>query len=115
MADGDGAPEQRLNLPYRVSKTQQEKGRIGERKMARDRGAREHPASGAGRIKDDASTDETQYEFKNVAKTHSLKGKDLLALFRRAVRQGKTAEYVIYFQEDNITATITLTRGNTHG
>ena len=80
--------------------------------MARDRGAREHPNSGAGRIKDDASTETTQYEFKNVSRTHTLRGQDLLALFKRAVQQGKEAEYVIHFQQENITATITLTRGH---
>ena len=111
MVDGGDSPEQRLGLGYRVTKTPQERGRIGEVQMARERGARPHPMSGAGRIKDDASTDDTQYEFKNVSKSHTLKGRDLLALFTRAIRQGKDAEYVIYFEDADLTATITLQRG----
>lgn len=111
MAARRDSPERRLGLPYRVRKTPQEKGRKGEVKMARDREARVHPMSGAGRVKDDASTDAMQYEFKNVARTHTLRGRDLLALFRRAVQQGKEAEYVVYFEDENLTATITLQRG----
>ena len=114
MADGRSSPEERLGLPYRVNKTRQVNGNLNEVKMAKDRGARAHPMSGAGRIKDDASSETKQYEFKTVAKTHSLKGSDLLALFRRGVRQGKDPEYVIYFEDADITATITLNRGN-HG
>lgn len=110
MADGR-SPEDRLGLGYRVTKTPQERGRDGEKRMARDRGARPHPMSGAGRIKDDASTDEKQYEFKNASRVHTLRGRDLLALFKRSIQQGKEAEYVIYFEDSDITATVTLTRG----
>lgn len=112
MADGGDSPEQRLGLTYKVAKTPQDRGREGEKKMARDRGARIHPMSGAGRIKDDASTDDIQYEFKNVAASHTLKGRDLNALFIRAIRQGKSAEYVIYFEDADLTATITFQRGH---
>lgn len=114
MAEGGTTPEQRLGLPYTVRKTPQVMGRVKEKQMAKERGARLHPNSGAGRIKDDASSDTTQYEFKNVSKTHTLKGSDLLALFKRAIRQGKEAEYVIYFENEDLTATVTLQRGR-HG
>jgi hypothetical protein len=80
--------------------------------MAKDRGARLHPNSGSGRIKDDASSDATRYEFKSVDRAHTLHGQALLDLFRRAVREGKEAEYVIFFKKANITATITMQRGN---
>lgn len=110
MAEGV-SPEDRLGLPYRVTRTPQENGRIEEVKMARKRGATPHPGSGAGNIKDDASNDQTIYEFKNVSRTHTLKGSDLLALFKRSIRQQKEAEYVIYFQQEDLTATITLRRG----
>lgn len=104
--------EERLGLPYRVNKTPQVQGRETEVRMARDRGARVHPNSGSGRIKDDASTEEVQYEFKEAQRSHTLHGAALLALFRRAVRMGKQAEYVIYFKQQNLTATITLQRGH---
>lgn len=111
MADGRITPEERLGLPYAVTKTPQVMGRVKEKQMAKDRGARLHPNSGAGRIKDDASNEDTQYEFKNVRTSHTLKGADLLALFKRSVRLGKQAEYVVHFEDQNLTATINLTRG----
>lgn len=110
MADGE-SPEDRLGLPYKVTRTPQEKGRIEEVKMARKRGATPHPGSGAGKIKDDASNDDYLYEFKNVSRVHTLKGADLLALFKRSIQQSKEAQYVIYFEQENLTATITLRRG----
>lgn len=110
MAEG-GSPGERLGLPYAGVKSRQVQGRVAEQRMAKDRGARVHPMSGAGRIKDDASNDEFQYEFKNVLHSHGLRGKDLLALFKRAIRRGKTPLYVVYFEDADITATIHLTRG----
>jgi uncharacterized protein with von Willebrand factor type A (vWA) domain len=92
-------------------KSRQVQGRKAEVRMARDRGARVHPMSGAGRIKDDASSTTDQFEFKNVLKTHTLNGKDLLALFRRAIRIGKNPVYVVYFEDSDITATIHITKG----
>lgn len=114
MAAGRGSPEDRLNLPYKVKQTPQVEGRVSEKRMAKDRGARLHPNSGSGPIKDDASTDDVRYEFKTVDRSHVLRGQALLDLFRRSVRTGRTAEYVIYFKQADITATITLQRGN-HG
>lgn len=100
-----------LGLPYDVGVTPQVKGRQVEAKMAKDRGARLHPMSGAGRIKDDASSDDIQYEFKNVAKTHTLNGWSLDGLFVRAIRQDKEARYIVYFEDADLTAEITLRRG----
>lgn len=108
---GEDSPEDRLGLGYRVTQTPQEKGRKAEVKMARDRGARPHPMSGAGRVKDDASNEEHVYEFKNVARSHTLKGRDLLGLFKRSIQQGREARYVIYFEQEDVTATMTITRG----
>lgn len=105
-------PARSLGLPFDGMKTPQDKGRASERDMARNRGAHLHPMSGAGRIKDDASNDEAVFEFKNVFKSHSLRGTDLLALFVRAVRQGKQPIYVVYFEDVAITAEIRLTKGN---
>lgn len=109
------SPEERLGLPYQVQKTRQRIGQEAEKSMARARGARIHPMSGAGRIKDDASNEEKLYEFKNVSRTHTLKGRDLLALFKRSIQQSKEAEYVVYFEEEDLTATITFRRGKQHG
>lgn len=99
-----------MSLPYNPQITPQVKGRMDEAKMAKERGARLHPMSGAGSIKDDFSTEETIFEVKSVAKTHTLNGADLLGLFTRATRQGKLAEYIIQFGDSRIEATITLKR-----
>lgn len=78
-------------------KTPQEYGKRVEKKRAKERGARVHPGSGSGRIKYDASTTETLYEFKEVAKSHTLKGDYLEEIFVTATRQGKDAIYVVSF------------------
>src|SRR5690349_21540259 len=61
--------------------TPQVEGRKAERQWAKDRGARLHPNSGAGPEKNDFSTEDTVFEAKNVAKTHTIKGSDLEKLF----------------------------------
>lgn len=90
--------------------TRQVEGRKSEVRQAKKYKVRIHPNSGAGHIKDDASNENEIYEFKDVAKTHQLSGSALDGLFRRAVRQGKTAKYVILFQEAGIEAVIDLRR-----
>ena len=97
-------------LPYDPRITPQVKGRIDETAMAKERGARLHPMSGAGSIKDDFSTEDTVFEVKSVKSSHTLKGSDLLGLFKRATKQGKTAEYIIQFGDARIEATITFKR-----
>ena len=109
MAEGDA--DSGLGLPYATNRSRQQIGRDVEKKLAKDRGARLHPMSGAGSIKDDASNDRYQYEFKNALKSHTLVGKALLDLWRRAVAEAKDARYVIYFEEANVTATIIIERG----
>lgn len=91
-------------------KTPQEKGRQAEPRIIKARGGRPHPRSGAGRIKDDGSSETEVIEVKHVAKSHTLKGESLDALYRRATQQGKDAVYVIEFVDSRITATITITR-----
>lgn len=97
------------DLPWQP-RSRQMQGRRTEQVLARQRGARTHPNSGAGRIKDDASTEDTVIEYKDAKKTHTLKADDLDALFRRATKQGKDAEYVIYFGDHQLLATITFER-----
>lgn len=70
-----------------------------------------HPRSGAGRIKDDASTDWELLEVKDANRTYTLKGAELAPLHRRAAQQGKDATFIIYFTEADVTATITVTKG----
>ena len=77
--------------------TPQVKGRKNEIKLAKEYGARPHPNSGAGRIKDDASTDGEVFEFKQANKTHTVNANELEALRKRASREGKDAYYVVEF------------------
>lgn len=100
-----------IPVPWKVGRSRQEEGLVTEAKIAKKRGARVHPRSGAGRIKDDASSEDFILEIKDANKTHTLKAADLDALFRRAVSQGKTPQYVIYFQSVDLTATIEFKRG----
>lgn len=100
-----------IDTPWSGHRTRQVQGTYTEREIAKRRGARLHPRSGAGRIKDDASTDDTIIEIKDADRSHTLKGSVLDSLFRRAVRQGKEAQYVIYFTAVDLTATIHLKRG----
>jgi hypothetical protein len=99
-----------VNLPW-SPRTRQKDGESTERKIARKKGARLHPRSGAGSIKDDASTDDVQMEIKDANKSYQLKGSELDTLLRRAIQRGKDAEFVIYFTEADVTATIRVTRG----
>lgn len=100
-----------LDLPYETNKSRQQKGRDAEKKMGQTFSARMHPMSGAGSIKDDASNDVAVFEFKNVLKTHTMNGKALKGLWRRATRQDKAAMYVIYFEAEDLTVTCHITKG----
>lgn len=97
-------------MPWSVDSAQVN-GRKAERQMAKDRGARLHPNSGAGPEKNDFSTDDDVYEAKNVAKTHTIKGSDIEKLFVNASRQGKGAVYLIHFTDTNIVLEGRISRG----
>lgn len=99
-----------IDMPW-SPRTRQQEGMATEKRLAKKRGLRLHPRSGAGRIKDDASSDDKVVEFKDAYKTHALKGDDLDKLLRRATQQGKDAEYVVYFNGFDLTATIKVQRG----
>lgn len=88
--------ENNLRLPY-GEKSRQQQGRDSEKKQAKKYGARAHPMSGAGKIKDDASDEDWIYEYKDAVKTHTLSAAALNALLCRAEAQGKDAAYVIKF------------------
>jgi hypothetical protein len=100
-----------LGLPYDPNQTPQVRGRKAEKAMGQTFGARMHPMSGAGSIKDDASNDVAVYEFKNVQKTHTINGSALKGLWRRAIKQDKTPMYVIYFEDDDLTVICSITKG----
>lgn len=73
------------------------------------RGARAHPASGAGNIKDDGSDEDYVYEIKDTAKaSFRLVANDLRATYLRAIRQGKLAIWLVHFPEEGFTAEIRL-------
>lgn len=82
-----------------------------EKIAAKLAGGRIHARSGAGVEKDDFSTDEAVTEFKNPAKSHTINGAKLGAQISRALQQGKTPRYVIYFEDYDITLVGELKRG----
>jgi hypothetical protein len=96
-------------VPWRP-RTRQEEGRRTERDELRKRGARSHPNSGAGRIKDDGSDDDTIYEVKDANRSITLSGGDLYATWRRGVQAGKEAVWIIRFA-NGITAEVRLEMG----
>lgn len=100
-----------ISTPWQPHRSRQMQGMETEKKIAKKKGARLHPRSGAGKIKDDASTDEAVVEIKDANLTHTVKGESLDHLLRRAISQGKDAEYVIYFTAHNLTLTGKITRG----
>lgn len=99
-----------IEMPWSVRSRQKEGDRT-EQHVVKKRGGRVHPRSGAGSIKDDGSSETEVMEIKDAMISHTLKGKDLFTLFKRAAMQGKDAVYVVYFTAFDLTATIKLTRG----
>ena len=97
-----------LGLPYPV-RTRQRDGAVTEKKVLRERGARQHPRSGAGSIKEDGSTEDALIEVKDANLVFGLKGADLMQSFRRGAQQGKDAVWVIRFA-NGIEAEILLRR-----
>ncbi len=92
-------------------KTRQVEGRDVEAKLLKERGARVHPMSGAGSIKEDGSDDHNLYEVKLANKSFTLKSKDLVKTLVRAIRQGKQGVWLIHFDDDDLTAEIRLCPG----
>lgn len=109
MAEGRDHAEAGLGLPY-VNDTPQVKGRKVERKVLRDLGARQHPMSGAGRIKEDGHDDDHLYEVKDANRVFTLNSKDLRTSWNRAVQQDKDAVWIIKFA-NGMNAEVRLTYG----
>ena len=91
-------------------RSRQQEGRLTEKKIAKDLGARTHPNSGALRIKHDASDAETLYEIKDANKSYSLKADELHTLWVRSARESKEPVFIIKFKHLGMTATITMTK-----
>lgn len=107
---GDNQASAGSKLPWRKA-TRQEEGRKTEKTIAKKRGAKVHPASGALRIKNDASDADTIYEIKDANKTYTIKGSELLALWKRASMELKEPLFVVYFTDADLTVTMTITKG----
>lgn len=97
------------NVVWMKDQTPQKKGRKTEKRLLMQRGARVHPNSGAGHIKDDGSDDDFIYEVKETAKrSFVLSVKELRSTYRRALRQGKLAVWLIHFPNEGFTAEVKL-------
>lgn len=77
--------------------TRQVQGRVTEKKWLKARGAKVHPNSGAGRIKDDGHDEDSIYEVKDANKTFVVNAKEMAALRKRAAQVGKQGVLVIKF------------------
>lgn len=99
-----------IDMPW-SARSRQKEGEQTEQQIAKRRGARAHPRSGAGSVKDDASDDDTQYEIKDANKSYTLQAAEVLTLWQRAVKRGKDAKFVIYFKSVDCTLTCTITKG----
>ena len=85
-----------LTLPWDTGSRQRE-GRLTEKRIAKELGAKVHPASGALRIKHDASDETTLYEIKDANKTHTIKAVELLSVWKEAAMAEKEAVYLVKF------------------
>lgn len=83
-----------------------------ERKILKKMGARQHPMSGAGRIKYDGSTEADLVEVKDANKSHTLKASLLNDLRVKATRQGKDAVYIVTFQDPSLYVECRVRRGS---
>lgn len=98
-----------VDLPWDAHDTPQVRGRKAEKPMAKKIGARTHPNSGAGSIKNDMSTDNSIIEMKTADKSHALSAKYLEGVYTNATRQGKDAILLVVFPNVTLTAHITRT------
>lgn len=97
-------------LPWKPA-TRQEIGRQEEAKTIKRMGLRAHPGSGSGKIRFDGSDDEHLMEHKVAGSSFTLSGSYVAKLLTEAIRQGKRAGLVVYFDKLNITCTITMRKG----
>lgn len=109
-SDEPPSPDLAELVPWRGSRTPQERGREAERRLVKERGGRVHPRSGAGRIKNDGSTKESDFEVKHTGRSSfTLKGADLRKSWVDSVRAGKEEmRWVIEFANYDIVAEITV-------
>jgi len=91
-------------------RSRQKDGRVTEKKLAKELGAKVHPASGALRIKNDASDDEVLYEIKDANKSYTLTAGDLHQLWKEAVKQDKEPVFIVQFMHKGMRATMAITK-----
>ena len=99
-----GIEPEGVKLPW-APRSRQEEGRKTEARVIK-MGLRGHPNSGAGRIKYDASDDETLVEVKDAKKSYTMNAAYLEDLFKTAARQSKTAVLVVKFPNVIIEAVV---------
>ena len=90
---GDG-----IELPWRAD-TPQIKGRKSEKKILKRLGIRQHPNSGAGRIKFDGSNEDAVVEVKDANKSFTMNASYLNSIYVNAIKQSKDAVLLIQFPE----------------
>lgn len=90
--------------------TRQEVGRTSERKRLKERGAKVHPNSGAGRIKFDGSDENFIIEHKDATQSFTVNKRLIEALHKEAARQGKDGMLIIQFGEYQVECLITRRR-----
>ena len=96
-------------LPWRTP-DDRTRGLRREAKVVKERGGRVHPRSGAGRIKNDGSTQEADIEVKSTnGKQFILKAEELRKSWVQAVRAGKEQMvWVIVFEKEGVEAEVTV-------
>lgn len=68
-----------------------------EKRLLKQRGAKQHPMSGAGRIKLDGSDEDDLIEVKDAPKGYRITAKELHDAHVEAAKQGKSALWLIRF------------------
>lgn len=94
-------------MPW-MPRTPQEHGARVERSVVRREGLREHPRSGAGRVKLDGSDNERMVEIKSANQCITLHGAKLRQDAVRAMRQGKELQWLIQFGEARCEVEVTV-------
>lgn len=102
-----GGEETPISLPWSAKETRQVQGIRTEKDWLRNRGARRHPNSGAGKIKWDGSDQDCLYEIKDSSKTFSLTRALVVKLHRDAISQSKAPVLIVRFGDYEVRCLIT--------
>ena len=97
----DGSTENQSNgltLPW-TADTRQVQGRKSEKKILKKLGIRQHPNSGAGKIKFDGSNEDAIVEVKDANKSFTMNAAYLNSIYTTAIKQSKDAVLLIQFPD----------------